>query len=409
MAKRHHLSVNHHQHYMATGNKRTNRHLAALDFLLNLPMEQEQKIREAGHKNINRINFLERKLANPESDHDDDDQRVSSMPSAVASEIMFDDVSPSHGETVYGFKKLHGKSCPVAHIPLEFRYNLLKLTDQSAVVRHWEDALLGSNRTSSSSSSSHQSILSSRMIFSRTRAYPTAICSIIKYDAIGEAKKINKQKADDHKGLEVYVLPQRDWRGLSYKPLFKPIYEDESINRYHYDRGFLYDPDSLDDPTMLYGSHRFNMSRAAVTGPIISSIILYANNKELKDDLNDKFHEQHPELPPSLTLSKIRSLKRMTVNMCISLDLELSTAAYAIIYFERLCLKKLVTKFNRHLTMSVCLLLATKFNQHVTIRYHNRYIRLIVGIYIYIHTIHKYILYTLYYTLRYTMLILICQ
>ena len=52
-----------------------------------------------------------------------------------------------------------------------------------------------------------------------------------------EIKKINKLKADDKKGLEVYNLPQRDWRGLSYKPLFKPIHEDETINRMLFEKG----------------------------------------------------------------------------------------------------------------------------------------------------------------------------
>lgn len=38
-------------------------------------------------------------------------------------------------------------------------------------------------------------------------------------------------------------------------------------------------------------------------------MILFVNPKQLKDELNRQFREKHPELPPSLTLSKIRSLK----------------------------------------------------------------------------------------------------
>lgn len=45
------------------------------------------------------------------------------------------------------------------------------------------------------------------------------------------------------------------------------------------------------------------------TGPVVFSVILFVNPKQLKDELNRQFREKHPELPPSLTLSKIRSLK----------------------------------------------------------------------------------------------------
>jgi hypothetical protein len=45
------------------------------------------------------------------------------------------------------------------------------------------------------------------------------------------------------------------------------------------------------------------------TGPVVFSVILFVNPKQLKDELNRQFRDKHPELPPSLTLSKIRSLK----------------------------------------------------------------------------------------------------
>jgi len=46
--------------------------------------------------------------------------------------------------------------------------------------------------------------------------------------------------------------------------------------------------------------------------------------------------------------------------------------AVAVILFERLCLKGLVTKANRRLTMAVALLLAYKFNECVTSKFHTR-------------------------------------
>ena len=54
--------------------------------------------------------------------------------------------------------------------------------------------------------------------------------------------------------------------------------------------------------------------------------------------MNEQFRETHSNLPPSLTLSKIRNLKKATLVLCQKLDFEIATIALAIISFERLCL-----------------------------------------------------------------------
>jgi hypothetical protein len=59
-------------------------------------------------------------------------------------------------------------------------------------------------------------LLSSRMFYSRARAYPVAVFSVIKYDAGEEKAKMAKLKAEDQRGLEVFELPQRDWRGKNH-------------------------------------------------------------------------------------------------------------------------------------------------------------------------------------------------
>jgi hypothetical protein len=123
---------------------------------------------------------------------------------------------------------------------------------------------------------------------------------------------------------------------------------------------------------MLHGAHRHFLHPGAATGPIMSSIILYVNKKELKQSLNEQFRERHPQLPPSLTISKIRNLKKSALLGCLELSIDIATTALAVIYFERLCLKSLVTKANRHLTMAVSLLLAYKFNEPVEEDYHSR-------------------------------------
>jgi hypothetical protein len=179
------------------------------------------------------------------------------------------------------------------------------------------------------------------MFFSRAKAYPIAVFSVIKYDAGTEKAKLEKQKAEDKKGMEIFKTPQRDWRGSSYKLLFK-LMSEELRDDYFYQSGYMFDPNSLDDPDLLHGSYKYVLKKASNTGPIVSSIILFANVDELKEDLNDQFREKHPYLPPSLTISKIRNLKKSALIISYKMNFEISTVALAVISFERLCLKTLV-------------------------------------------------------------------
>jgi hypothetical protein len=68
-------------------------------------------------------------------------------------------------------------------------------------------------------------------------------------------------------------------------------------------------------------------------------------------------------MPPSLTLSKIRSVKQQALLAAVKAKLEISTVALAIVYFERLCLDCRVDKTNRRLSFAACLLLAIKINE----------------------------------------------
>ena len=67
----------------------------------------------------------------------------------------------------------------------------------------------------------------------------------------------------------------------------------------------MHDPNSIDDPSMLHGDHKYTAQRSVVTGPILSSITLFVNDNDLKTTLNEQFREMHPHLPPSLSLSKV--------------------------------------------------------------------------------------------------------
>jgi len=68
-------------------------------------------------------------------------------------------------------------------------------------------------------------------------------------------------------------------------------------------------------------------------------------------------------MPPSLTLSKIRSVKQSALLACIRAKIEVSTVALACVYFERLALDCRVDKSNRRLTFASCILIAIKINE----------------------------------------------
>jgi hypothetical protein len=62
---------------------------------------------------------------------------------------------------------------------------------------------------------------------------------------------------------------------------------------YWYEKGYSHDPDSLDDPTLIHGAAKHVKRGDTKTGPVVSSIILFKNPTELKDELNDEFREMH--------------------------------------------------------------------------------------------------------------------
>ena len=96
----------------------------------------------------------------------------------------------------------------------------------------------------------------------------------------------------------------------------------------------------------------------ATLGPVMSSVLQFVTPLALKDDLNAQFRERWPALPPSLTLSKIRAVRREALRGADAAGIEVGTVALACVYFERLCLVRLVSKPNRRLAFAACLTLA---------------------------------------------------
>lgn len=82
----------------------------------------------------------------------------------------------------------------------------------------------------------------------------------------------------------------------------------------------------------------------------------------MKKELNDQFRQTHPDIDPSMSLSKLRKLKTALLKIAEACSIDLSTVAKAFVLFEKLVLRVLVNKVNRKLIGGCCLLLAVKAN-----------------------------------------------
>jgi hypothetical protein len=92
-----------------------------------------------------------------------------------------------------------------------------------------------------------------------------------------------------------------------------------------------------------------------------SSLSHYVPAEKLKEELNTQFYARHSRhIHPSITLTKIRSLKAKLIDVALECELELSSVAMAFVYLEKLLMAKIVTRSNRKLVASSALLLAVK-------------------------------------------------
>ncbi|KAJ2734974.1 hypothetical protein IW152_001956 [Coemansia sp. BCRC 34962] len=114
--------------------------------------------------------------------------------------------------------------------------------------------------------------------------------------------------------------------------------------------GQTYQPNRLDDPGLHKGLQRTVLGLTGYMGTIFE----YTRPDDLRQELNDHFRETHPELcAVGLTLDQIRRLRAHMLRVTREQDLELSTAAIAWVYFEKLIWKGYVAKDNRKLVAAL--------------------------------------------------------
>jgi hypothetical protein len=345
-------------------------------------------------------------------------------------------------------RRLEGDEAVRIQIPLTTdTVTRQKYIARQAALREWE---LG---TAHGLNSNHPPMLDGRVFFSAAGSYPVSVFSLLRYEPKKEEAALRRQKLEARGGGGTqFVMPARDWRGISYRSLLPRRVEkknrffnrflaededesqnadkkdkdddDSSVGTNSSDESDEYVPGILDDPEMVLGRHRNVMIGDRVTGPIVSSTIQFVKPQLLKADLNKQFRERFDgwepprsqrkfigarvvdgvytlmdpgdeyddrsldrpgrkrvgsiasmnsttegpkektvRMPPSLTLSKIRSVKHQTLLAAVKAQLEIGTVALACVYFERLCLDCRVDKSNRRLSFAACLLLAAKLNE----------------------------------------------
>jgi len=120
-----------------------------------------------------------------------------------------------------------------------------------------------------------------------------------------------------------------------------------------------YHPDFLDDPTLTTGKH---LTMLPIPGHRIA-VLHFVKKKALKGELNDQFRERHENINWSISLTKIRKVKRKLLDIGLSQRYNLSTVAHAYVLFEKLVLQNKVTKENRYVVGGACLLISMKWNE----------------------------------------------
>jgi len=120
-----------------------------------------------------------------------------------------------------------------------------------------------------------------------------------------------------------------------------------------------YNPGFLDNSDLKTGKHRtviFLPSYKITVFPFIKK-------GAIKEELNEQFRQKHQWITqPSMTLSKIRKMKRKLKKISILSGFEVSTLALSYVLLEKLIIKNMISKTNFRLYAAACLLLAAKFN-----------------------------------------------
>jgi hypothetical protein len=305
------------------------RDIAALDFLLGIPMEAEPSIVRAGWKMQQQPDnnedmplvttatgrWWEKFVKGEEADSFLMQMRVGAKANKDHEEELEQPdlrVMPTTTHLTAPGRRLDGDDAIPVKIPqsgmVESKTTQRSIARQAAI-REWE------TRVALGLDFGHPPLLDGRVFFSARKGYPMSTFSLVRYEPKREEAARRRQKLEElGGGGSQFVIPERDWRGTSYRALLPRVEKkNKSFNRFLHrerdqedetgsdsdikvstssDESDEYVPGFLDDPEMVKGRHRHVMIGDRVTGCIVSSTILYVDPEELKADLNKQFRQR---------------------------------------------------------------------------------------------------------------------
>ena len=297
------------------------RDIAALDFLLGIPMEAEQSIVQAGWAQQQALSSVDEEAVPLtatgkwfEKYVKTDDMGEFKDITEHEEELEKPDSHDAKQSVVHlsaPGRRLDGDVATRVQIPLsgvlETKTRQRSIARQAAI-REWE------MRVAHGLDFGDQPLLDNRVFFSAAGGYPMEVFSLVRYEPKKEEAARRRQKLEElGGGGSQFVIPERDWRGTSYRALLprvekknksfnlllKQDKEDETGPESDSDdvstssdESDAYVPGFLDDPEMVQGRHRHVMIGDRVTGCIVSSTIQFVKPEELKADLNKQFRER---------------------------------------------------------------------------------------------------------------------
>lgn len=334
--------------YRAEDNKWVTRDIAALGFLLGIPLEAERSIVENGWR-MQQADDQEEAVIDTESSQIGAAGEVLEPPNAAAGKWW---EATSRGTAVVGTatgenakdsqlldhphrsnqmkevgvmnsmvpgRRLQGDDATRVQIPLTTEtLTFHKAIARESAIRDWELSTTHGLRDK-------PAMLDGRMFFSASGSYPLSVFSLIRYEPRKEEATLRRQKLEARGGGgATFVMPLRDWRGISYRQLLpRTQNENKAFNRFltkehntedddddlstssaSSDDSDEYRPGLLDDPDMVLGRHRNVMIGDKVVGPIVASTIQFVKPTLLKEELNKQFRERFDGWEPSRSARK---------------------------------------------------------------------------------------------------------
>ena len=262
--------------------------------------------------------------------------------------------TPATAPRVAPGRRLEGREATVVKIPRDVITVEMLMSNRTGVarqaaVREWEIRTAHGLEQGDDYDEHRQGLLDGRAFLSAKASYPAGVFSVIKYEPRKEEAARRRKKLEERGGGGTqFVMPERDWRGISYRALLPRVHkknrgfrrtlrdrrrsnqreacrrmsgaerhsatatvassgDESSVD--HDDTVSMsssssedsdgYVPGFVDDPDMVQGRHRHVMVGDRATGCVVSSTIQFVKPSQLKADLNKQFKERFDGWEPA--------------------------------------------------------------------------------------------------------------